>query len=240
MGACSRLVGLLSIFGLLFLGACAAPTSDAAEQPSENGEESALSEKYDIDALLEDNDVRGGDRLSQDQIQSFLETKGSYLASYTEGGRSAAKIIHDSCTHWNINPVYMLARIQIESSLISSGTSRSIKAATGCACPDGASCDRHSAGFAQQVECAATLHATYFDEMDRTGETRAAWGVGKKNRTLDPCSITPRNKATAAIYTYTPWVGPRGKQCSSHGSSGSSSMVGIYKSYVIALSAPPP
>src|SRR4051812_14009681 len=106
MGARTRLVGPLSVFSFppLLPGAGAAP---AADEPSAGDDESALSEKYDVDALLEDNDVRGGDRLSEQRIQSFLETKGSYLATHVEGGRTAAKIIADSCKHWNINPVYM-------------------------------------------------------------------------------------------------------------------------------------
>jgi hypothetical protein len=44
--------------------------------------------------------------------------------------------------------------------------------------------------------------------------------------------------ATAVLYTYTPWVGPRGKQCSSRGSSGSTTHVSILKSYQSELSAP--
>lgn len=68
--------------------------------------------------------------------------------------------------------------------------------------------------------------------------TRAEWGVGKRQRTLDPCSITPKTMATAVLYTYTPWVGPRGKQCSSRGSSGSTTLVSIFKSYESELSGP--
>lgn len=223
----SRVAWAASLAATQMLVGCAAHTTDDVS----NEAESALSEKYDVNQLLEDDQVRGGEKLSAARIQAFLETKGSFLAGYGEGGRTAATIIAESCKRWDISPIYMLTRIQIESSLVSSGTSRSLKAATGCACPDNASCDRSAAGFAQQVECAANLHATYFDEMQRDGETRAAFGVGKKSRTLDPCSVTPRNMATAALYTYTPWVGPRGKQCSSHGSSGLTTMVSIFKAY---------
>jgi hypothetical protein len=214
---------------------CAAESTD---EPSGSETESALSEKYDVNALLQDDEMRGGTKLSVARIQAFLEAKGSYLASYSEGGRTAATIIADSCKRSNISPIYMLARIQTESSLVSSGTSRSLKAATGCACPDNAACDRRNAGFTQQVECAADLHASYFDEMEENGVTRADWGVGKKMRTLDPCSVTPRTKATAVLYTYTPWVGPRGKQCSSRSSAGSTTVVSIFKSYASELSAP--
>jgi hypothetical protein len=227
LSAATVLAGLLS--------GCAAETSD---DPSAGTTESALSEKYDVNELMQDEEMRGGSKLSVARIQAFLESKGSYLARYEEGGRTAATIIADSCRRANISPIYMLARIQTESSLVSSGTSRSLKAATGCACPDNAACDRRNAGFAQQVECAADLHASYFDEMARNGVTRADWGVGKRMRTLDPCSVTPRTKATAVLYTYTPWVGPRGRQCSGRGSSGESTLVGIFKSYENELSGP--
>ena len=213
-------------------------TAASTDDPSTGDTESALSEKYDVTALLQDDEMRGGAKLSVARIQSFLEAKGSYLATYSEGGRTAATIIADSCKHADISPIYMLARIQTESSLITSGTSRSLKAATGCACPDHAACDRRNAGFEQQVECAADLHASYFDEMARDGETRAAWGVGKKQKTLDPCTIIPKTMATAVLYTYTPWVGPRGRQCSSRGSRGSTTLVSIFKTYESELSAP--
>jgi hypothetical protein len=218
-----------------FAMGCAAPVDD----PSAADTESALTEKYDVTLLMQDDELRGGTKLNAAQIQAFLETKGSYLAGYHEGGRSAATLIADSAKRWDISPIYLLARIQVESSLIGSGTSRSLNAATGCACPDGGSCSRSAAGFGQQVECAAKLHAAYFDEMDRTGETRAAWGVGKKNKTLDPCTVIPATRATAAIYTYTPWVGTRGKQCSSRGSSGSTTLVSIFKSYEAQLAGSP-
>lgn len=133
---------------------CAA---EATDNPSSGEAESAYSEKYDVNELLQDDQMRGGERLTVARIQAFLEAKGSYLATYTEGGRTAAAIIADSCKRSNISPIYMLARIQVESSLVGSGTSRSLRAATGCACPDNAACDRRNAGFTQQVECAADL-----------------------------------------------------------------------------------
>lgn len=214
---------------------CAAESTDEND-PAET--EDAISEKYDVNELMLDSEMRGGTKISAARIQKFLEDKGSYLATYEEDGRTAANIIADACKSANISPVYMLARIQTESSLVSSGTARSLKAATGCACPDHAACDRRNAGFTQQVECAADLHASYFAEMEENGVTRADWGVGKRMRTLDPCSVTPKTKATAVLYTYTPWVGTRGRQCSSHGSSGSTTLVSIFKSYANELSGP--
>jgi hypothetical protein len=42
--------------------------------------------------------------------------------------------------------------------------------------------------------------------MEETGETWTGWGYDKPKKTNDPLTVTPENKATAALYTYTPWV----------------------------------
>ena len=93
----------------LLASGCAADTSD---DPSAGESESAYSEKYDVNALLQDDEMRGGTKLSVARIQAFLESKGSYLATYSEGGRTAATIIAEACVRADISPIYMLARIQ--------------------------------------------------------------------------------------------------------------------------------
>ena len=60
----------------------------------------------------------------------------------------------------------------------------------------------------------------YLDELDQKGETRAGIAVGKATRTPDPCPVTPKNPATAAPYTYTPWVGKNSTGCGSSRSGG--------------------
>ncbi len=231
-----RLLALASATALvLSLGACA---TDVDDEPVSD-DEAAVRERYDIHQLLTDDDLRGGRGITVADVQGFLESKGSYLARYEDprSGKSAAEIIHAACTRYEINPVYMLARIQVESSLVGSGRSRGLDTATGCACPDGGGCASGESGFAKQIDCAGRLTSAYFDEIAERGVTRAGWGVGVSKRTLDPCSVKPKNKATAVIYTYTPWVGTRGQQCSSNGSSGSTTLVSIYKSYARAFSA---
>jgi hypothetical protein len=42
--------------------------------------------------------------------------------------------------------------------------------------------------------------------MSTKGVDFAGWGPGKPKNSLDPYSVTPANAATAALYTYTPWV----------------------------------
>lgn len=225
-----RLIACFLAVGLVASG-CAVEAG--SEDDAEEAAQGATRARYDIHRLLEDDDIRGGADVTVDQVQAFLEAKGSFLASYTDPtvNKPAAEVIVEECRAHGINPIYMLARIQTESSLVGSGTSRHLAAATGCACPDGRACSRMERGFAAQVECAAEYMEEYFDEMDRNGQTRAGWGVGRAKRTLDPCSITPANKATAALYTYTPWVGRYGRGCGKSGVSGSSMIADLYTRY---------
>jgi hypothetical protein len=75
----------------------------------------------------------------------------------------------------------------------------------------------------------------YFADLDAKGETIAEWAVGRRKRTLDPCSVTPRNRATAALYTYTPWVGSMGKGCGASKYLGSSGVAAFTHKYLAAL-----
>jgi hypothetical protein len=188
---------------------------------------------FNIHQLLNDDDITGGANITATQVQSFLTQKRSYLAGYTDPafGKTAATLIVEKARASDISPLYMLARVQIESSLVGSGSSRNLVQATGCGCPDGGSCAGRYAGFGKQIECAAKLMRNYLTDLDTSGETIAEWAVGRKKSTLDPCSVTPKNRATAALYTYTPWVGANGLGCGRAGVGGSSAVARVYAQY---------
>lgn len=116
--------------------------------------------------------------MSVDQIQSFLNEKGSYLAGYSDGGRSAAQIIYDAAHGkyeaagtWNgvtinestgtVNPEVILVFLQKEQSLISRTTydAWAMTASMGYYCYAGVSndnngnnCNDNYEGFTKQVE----------------------------------------------------------------------------------------
>lgn len=217
--------GLVAIF-LFVSGACAGTADEGSEAEASDREElSNQSDQFnglftyaprvDIGNLLRDDQLEGGATITVDEVQTFLETRGSYLATWKDGmgeATAAQRIVFHSSLY-NISPLYMLARIEAESSLITSGTSRHLGAATGCGCLDGAACIPSLAGFGKQIECAAKVMRGYLDALDEDGATISGWKVGKKKATLDPCYPTPVNRATAALYTYTPWVGAYGRQC---------------------------
>jgi hypothetical protein len=213
---------------------------------TEEDEAALASPKFDIHRLLEDGDILGGESITAQQVQTLLTNYGSYLATYKNPafpGQTAAQLIVSQSRASNISPLYMLARIQIESSLVQSKSARNLSQATGCGCPDGGGCSASYAGFGKQVQCAARLMARYFSDLDTKGETIAEWRVGKAKKTLDPCTITPANRATAALYTYTPWVGGNGRQCgraSVGGSSAVSRVLALYRANPVFSGTLPP
>ena len=182
----------------------------------------------DMNRLLEDDHVTGGQWIGEDDMQAFLESKGSGLAGYSDPttGESAASILVERSKEQGLNPVYTLARVQTESSLITSGGLDNVDQATGCACPDGAGCSEEQAGFARQVACSAEWFRGYLDDLEAGEPTVAGWQVGVGKETMDPCWVVPENMATAALYTYTPWAGAYAEQCGT-GQWGGSSLVAI-------------
>jgi hypothetical protein len=94
-------------------------------------------DSYDMNDLMSDGAVRVGNDISVAQVQDFLAMEGSYLAGYTDpvSGDSGAQLVVERSQAHTVNPIYMLARIQTESSLVTSGSDAYLDQATGCGCP---------------------------------------------------------------------------------------------------------
>jgi hypothetical protein len=215
------------------LAACAGAAPDDPAGMQEAGGELAANR------LLEDEELEGDQTITAVQVQAFLVAKGSALVTYYEAGHSAAELIVSESIAQHISPLYMLARIDGESSLVSSGTLEQLGSATGCGCPDGEQCDPGFAGFAPQVRCAGQLVRTYLTDLDTKGSTISGWQVDVAKWTLDPCLVTPRTRATAALYTYTPWVGAHADECGATEWGGSSLMAALVHEFGDALAAAP-
>lgn len=194
--------------------------------------------RYDMNRLLEDEQIFGGENISVEEMQTFLVEQGSFLATYNDplSGDSAATLIVHRSRAYGVNPLYMIARLQTESGLISSGTNNSLDQATGCGCPDGEPCAPELAGFGNQIECAAEKMFAYSNELDTKGATRSFWRIGVPKNTSDMCTVVPANKATALLYTYTPWVGAYGEQCGTPMWGGSSLVAFAYYRYWVEFS----
>ncbi len=191
--------------GLLALCACGGSEDDGTQ-------EAHATASFDAGLVLLDEQLEDAGALSAGQIQAFLEHtphgNRSALADYSRGGRSAAEMIAGAAATHDINPLVLLARLQLESSLIgkSTATAWRLDWAMGCGCPDGGGCIDAYEGFDKQIACAAERLRTYLDQIDASGATIAGWAPGRSQRTLDGHWVTPRTRATAANYTYTPWV----------------------------------
>ncbi len=179
---------------------------DAVEKSTVRGVPGAFDEDY----VMDDAFFTGADSVSVAQVQAFLEStpygRRSFLASERVNGESAASAIVRASRSKGINPIVMLARMQVAKSLVAKSSrpsAHSVDYAFGCGCPDGRACNSAYRGLDKQIECAAsTLRRHYDGSVNGTG----AWRMGHSRNTLDPMRVTPVNHATASLYAYTPWV----------------------------------
>ncbi len=204
------------LLSLAVLSACAADVpSDGGEDfdfevDSNDGKADGVAARFDANNVLDDELFVAGDSMEVEDVQEFLESSPygtrSWLASHTIDGVSAAQAIVDAARAEQIHPLVLVARMQVETSLVSKTSppsQRLIDRALGCGCPDGGTCSTSYKGLAKQLLCGAkTMRRWYDASIDGTGE----WRKDHRGRTLDPRYVTPGNHATASLYAYTPWV----------------------------------
>ena len=208
---------LLVVVLCLCAAACATETDDVgSDEPDDYIVDPEDGKADGVPATFNQNDVVGDDvfldngNMTVAEVQEFLEQSPygnrSWLADYAVGGVSAAQFLVDAAKAEGIHPLMLLARMQVESTLVSKTarpTQSRIDKALGCGCPDGRPCNPAYKGLAKQLVCGAeTMRKLYDASVDGSGQ----WRRGVTRRTLDPRSVTPANHATASLYAYTPWV----------------------------------
>lgn len=178
------------------------------EVDGDDGKADGLSATFSANSVVPDELFLG--TMTVASVQQFFESSPygtrSWLADYQLEGKSAAALVVEAAAADGIHPMMLLARMQVESSLVSKTVRPSayrIDRALGCGCPDGGGCSAAYRGLGPQLRCgAATLRTWYDASIDGTGQ----WRKGVARRTLDPRTVTPANHATASLYAYTPWV----------------------------------
>ena len=165
---------------------------------------------FDQDWLLSDRFFTASKIISESRLQGFFEMTPygirSWLADTKINGRSIAWHIIRVAEEAELNPLLLVARMQVEQSLISSEQAPSkyrIDFAFGCGCPDDTGCQESYRGLERQLRCAAETMRGLFD---KSVQREGLWRAGVSRETLDQILITPVNHATAALYAYTPWV----------------------------------
>jgi len=148
--------------------------------------------------------------LSLIEIQSFLELKLSYLATFEtldkdRNLKKSSEIIYNAAQEYRINPKVILVMLQKEQSVIenSSPSSKQIDWSMGYGVCDDCSMNDPALllfkGFGNQVDKATARLRWYLENPD-------AYKQAGVEYVIDGRKVTPVNQATAALYTYTPHI----------------------------------
>lgn len=139
------------------------------------------------------------------------QTNFNPTASVPEGGLSAAQIIYNVSTAFNINPRVLLVTLKKEAplNLISDDWPMlwEYRTAMGYGCPDTAPCDAQYYGFYNQMYNAAKqfrLYATY-PESYRYKAGQNNFIQYNPNASCSGTYVFIQNQATAGLYSYTPY-----------------------------------
>lgn len=211
MGRSTWISGIL-IAGAALAVACTQPLDDEAASSGQ----ASTRDTFDKNDVLDDASLLDDGAMTVGDVQAFLDKTPwgtrSVLARYSEDGASAAKILHAASQKYGVNPLLLLVRVQMEQGLVSKTTAPQsvIDIAFGCGCPHSPVCSDKYMGFANQAECAAGTLRRSVDRVTGGSTTVSGWSRGKAKASEDGVMVTPKNAATAALYTYTPWVGEAG------------------------------
>jgi hypothetical protein len=217
-------------FGLLVMGLVGSPLvlGCAAPDAEEDGESSATAMakgSFDRNDVLSDAALRDTKAMTAADVQKFLEATPfktrSGLADYQESGKTAAQHIHEAAMRHGINPLALLVRVQMEWALVSKtnpskdNLERAFGRTLECACGDTRACAEDSSStFARQADRAAKGLRDSFEFAKSpaiaTAKQACQFKRGVNRQTEDRLSVRPRNAASAAVYTYTPYVGKLG------------------------------
>ena len=173
---------------------------------------------FDPNSIIADSYMTASGTMSEAQIQSFLEQKGSYLANYYETRHSgigpndnidsygwrASRTIWQAANWYGINPQVILASLQKEQSLITNPTPASwaLDWAMGYGCPDSSACGSYP-GFSRQVDM-GTWQLWYNMHYANLRDSRVAPYLTGNTISIDNTSVYLGNGATASLYRYTP------------------------------------
>lgn len=166
---------------------------------------------FDPHAIISDAQLEDYRSMDVEAIRSFLLLHGSSLASMQAVDASGttrfiSEIIFNASQDYRINPKYTLVTLQKEQSLIedASPTQKALDWATGYGvCDDCSKSDpalQKYKGIGKQIDYAVGTQRIYLDDS-----INRPW-LYQVGRTypIDGTMVTMTNRATAALYNYTP------------------------------------
>jgi len=184
------------------------------EELGTDGKADGVLSVFYANRLVSDDAFFDSAAMSADDVQRFFEQtpygRRSFLAGVrVASGELLSAALVRTASERGLNPVVLLVTLQKERGLVSrtsAPSQRSLDYAFGCGCPDGGSCSLAYKGIDKQLACAADAFQRYADDLDAGGTTVGGFKPGVASRVLDGVRVTPANRATAMLYTYTPWI----------------------------------
>lgn len=142
------------------------------------------------------------------------------LAEENINGESAAHIIWQAAQDYRINPQVLIVLLQKETGLITDPIPNSwdYQRATGYGCPDNAPCSAQYYGFKNQVRKAAELFRIVLDNGYSKYPVGGAWVQWSTHSECGSGWVNIKNRATSALYRYTPYQPNAAALASSYGS----------------------
>lgn len=188
---------------------------------------------FNASKIINDDVFTNYNSMNTSQIQQFLNQKNSVClkdfrsqslvddnkdgvvqdrsteAYGRHGTMSAAEIINAAAKIYRINPQVLLVTLQKEQGLITGTNCANIGTALGYGCPDSTpgECDAAAKGFTRQMDYGAYHFRGYFDDTLPS----VPFSVGQYNIGYNPnpsCGssvVNIQNRATASLYSYTPY-----------------------------------
>ena len=141
------------------------------------------------------------------------------LAEENMNGESAAHIIWQAAQDYRINPQVLIVLLQKETGLITDPIPNSwdYQRATGYGCPDTAACSSKYYGFKNQVRNAAELFRIVLDNGYWKYPVGGAWVQWSTHSECGSGWVNIKNRATSALYRYTPYQPNAAALASSYG-----------------------
>ena len=188
--------------------------------------------KFDPGNIMSDAVMSNKNSMTEAQIQAFLDSKNpcnntnTYMASWYPhlqynirdgkfvcmakerfNGESAAHIIWQAGQDYNINPQVLIVLLQKEQGLITDTWPNHIqyRGATGYGCPDTAPCDEQYYGLKNQIRKSASLFRTVLDGGWSNYPVGNNYVQYNPNTACGGSVINIKNRATSALYRYTPY-----------------------------------
>lgn len=170
--------------------------------------------------IISDGIFTNKNTMSQIDIKNFIDAKGAgcvngeapCLKNFSENGKSASQIIYEAAQTYSINPQTLLSTLQKETGLLTKSTPGAwrYKTAMGYGCPDSTPgvCDSTYFGFTNQINWASKMFRSIMDAKPTwyspfvIGNNYIAWNP---ESVCGGSTVNIENRATQALYSYTPY-----------------------------------